>query len=121
MARRRCKAKTKAGKPCKANAVRGSDFCFAHEPWLAGKRAEWRRAGGRKSGRKEALAKAGGVRTAEEVQDLLACTIESVQRGQMEPTTANAIARLCSLQLKAIRETDFARRLDELERAVKGV
>ena len=120
MASRRCTAKTKAGKRCQARAVKGSDYCMVHEPALAARRAEWRRAGGRSSGKKAALADAAGVDTPAAVKDLLARAIEAVRTGNMDPKTANAIARLCSLQLKAIKETDLARRLDELEHAVLG-
>ncbi len=55
MATRRCTAKSKSGKRCKAAAIQGSDYCFAHEPTLAAKRAEWRRKGGQQSGRRAVL------------------------------------------------------------------
>lgn len=112
---RRCQAKTKRGKPCKAPALKGSRYCFAHEPALAPKRVEWRSAGGRRSGRKAALAEAATVRTPEEVRDILARTLEGLQRGNVDARTANAISRTCSLLLTAIHETDLARRIQELE------
>ena len=31
---RRCKAKNKAGKPCKATPLKAKDFCSAHDPSL---------------------------------------------------------------------------------------
>jgi len=116
--RARCMAKTKSGARCKAYALKGSEYCFAHEPLLAGARANWRSAGGRKSGKRAALTEAATVRTPEAVRDLLARTIEAVQNGDIDPQTANSIGRLCSLQLKAIRDIDLARRLEELERVV---
>jgi hypothetical protein len=42
-----CKGKTKGGQPCKGFAVAGSDFCFAHDPASAAKRAESRSQGGK--------------------------------------------------------------------------
>jgi len=115
MAARRCKAKAKSGKRCKAYAVKGSDYCAFHEPELAGERAKWRRAGGSQGVRKAALEAAVGVQSPEEVKQLLGRTIEAVRRGEMDPSTANAIARLCNLQLKAIRETEYEQRLQRLE------
>jgi hypothetical protein len=119
MAAARCKAKTKSGKRCKAYAVKGSDYCAFHEPGLAGERATWRRAGGRQGAKKAALEQAAGVQTAAEVKQLLGKTIELVRRGEMDPSTANAIARLCNLQLKAIRETDYEQRLQRLEQLTR--
>lgn len=118
MAARRCKADTKSGTRCRATAVEGSDYCFAHEPTLAAKRAEWRRAGGRQSGRRAALQEAATIRTPEEVRDLLARTVVAVQEGTMDARTANTIRSLSNALLKAIKDTDLAQRLEALERAV---
>ena len=32
MTKKKCIAKTKAGNPCKANAVKGGDYCSSHQP-----------------------------------------------------------------------------------------
>ena len=119
MAVRRCQAKTKAGKRCRAPAIRDSDYCFAHEPSLAQDRRRWRREGGRRSGKSAVLAEAATVQTPEEVRDLLGRTVEAVQRGDVDAKTANAVGYLCNLLLKAIKETDLARRIDDLERIVE--
>ena len=120
MATRRCKAQTKYGKRCKARAIKGSDYCFAHEPALAEQRAKWRREGGHASSKKAVLEETAALESPEEIKKLLARAIQAVQRGDMDPRTANALARLCSLQLKAIRQTEIVRRLDELEQITKG-
>ncbi len=119
MAGRRCKAKTKSGERCRAYTVEGSDYCFVHDPTLAGERVRWRRSGGSKGAKKAALEEAVGVQTSEEVKGLLGRTIELVRSGKMDPSTANAIARLCNLQLKAIRETEYEERLQQLERLTR--
>ncbi len=41
-----CKAKTKAGQPCKMRALKGSRYCFNHDPAAAAQRAAARKAGG---------------------------------------------------------------------------
>jgi len=119
VARRRCKARTKSGERCKAYALTDSDYCAFHEPSLAGERVKWRRAGGSQGAKKAALEQAAGVQTPAEVKQLLGNTIELVRRGEMDPSTANAIARLCNLQLKAIRETEYEERLQQLERLTR--
>lgn len=115
-----CSAKTKTGAPCQARPLANSLYCFAHEPTLAGKRAEWRRKGGRKSKRRERQGQAAALQTPEEIKVFLGRMIESVRNGEIAPTEANAIARLCNLQLKAIEHTEFAERLRTVERLVKG-
>ena len=120
MAARRCKATTKDGKRCKARALKGSDYCVAHDPSLAKKRAEWRRQGGRASSKKATLEEAEALETPGEIKKLLAKAINAVHNGDMDPKTANAIARLCNLQLKAIRQTEIVNRLDELEQITGG-
>ncbi len=118
---RRCQARTKSGARCKATAVEDSDYCFAHDPALAAQRAEWRREGGRKSGKRVVLEEAATIRTPEEVRDLLARTIEAVQAGTMDVQTANTIRSLSNALLRAIKDTDLADRLEALERAVGRV
>jgi len=119
VAGRICRAKTKSGKSCQALAILDSNFCFAHEPRLAEKRRQWRQAGGKRSTKKALLAEAATVQTPEQVRDLLGRTVEAVRRGDLDARTANAVGYLCNLLLKAIRETDVVRRLDELERVVR--
>lgn len=41
-----CQAKTKAGKPCRAAAVKDSKFCMIHAPHLGARRAQARKRGG---------------------------------------------------------------------------
>ena len=120
MPTRRCKATAKSGNRCKAAAVNSSDYCFAHEPTLAADRANWRREGGRQSNKKALLDEASSIQTPDQVKELLGRTVESLQRGDVDARTANAVGYLCNLLLKAMKETDLARRLDVLERAIAG-
>jgi hypothetical protein len=41
-----CKAKTQSGKPCKMRPLKGSRFCFNHDPAAAAQRAAARKHGG---------------------------------------------------------------------------
>jgi len=42
----RCKAKTASGAPCKMGALKGSKFCFTHDPSTRAAQAKARRKGG---------------------------------------------------------------------------
>src|SRR5262245_38961195 len=42
----RCKAKTASGAPCKMGALKGSKFCFTHDPSTRAQQAAARRKGG---------------------------------------------------------------------------
>jgi hypothetical protein len=41
-----CKAKNKNGQPCKMQAIKGSRYCFAHNPATSQARAQARKRGG---------------------------------------------------------------------------
>lgn len=42
-----CSDRNRFGEPCSANAVRGSDFCFMHDPRKRGRAQEARKKGGK--------------------------------------------------------------------------
>lgn len=118
---RKCKAKRKDGKRCRAYALPWTDYCFVHEPSLAGKLRQWRRVGGSVMGEKSRMVEeATRLKKPRDVQRMLAVTAERVDRGEIEPQTANAIGRVCSLLLKAMELTDLDERVDRLERVFGG-
>jgi len=86
---------------------------------LAADRFEWRRRGGSKSSRRERQREAATLQTAPEIRVFLGQVIERVQAGDIPPVEANALARLCNLQLKAIEQSDLAERLDSIERMMR--
>ena len=109
-----CKARTKAGRPCRAPAVEGSlCFCHAHPE----KMAELGRQGGQKNRRKR-LDESGvpdrPLKSMGEVGELLEETINRVRQGPFDLRAANAIGFLAGVLLKALDQR-IEERLAHLE------
>ena len=119
---RQC-VQTKAdGTPCRAAAVTGSDYCFAHDPAMAGEREAARQAGGR-VGKTRVLppeTSAVPLSSMADVIALLGLTINEVRRGELDPKVANAVGYLAATLLRALEQGDIEKRLAELETLVKG-
>ena len=127
-----CKGTTKAGQPCKAEALAGGDFCFFHDPDKVKERKAARTKGGQ-AGKLATLAdvkpwrvnraKTGEVVVFEEVTSieivkLLADTIDEVKTGEIDAKVANATGYLAGIILKAIQYEAFEERLAAIEEAV---
>ena len=101
-AREQCKAKTKAGSPCRAPAVEaGLCFCHAHPEELAEL--------GRQGGLKNRRWKVGNgelehrpLKSVGQVSELLEETINRVRQGPFDLRAANAIGFLASILLRAM-------------------
>ena len=79
---RQCQAKRVDGTPCQGWAVKGSEFCFWHDPGSAGKRAAARKKGGlarRKPGPPMSEAyRSENFRTLKDIEALLEIAIREV-------------------------------------------
>jgi hypothetical protein len=113
------------GRPCRANARAGSRFCFFHDPAAAEQRAAARRRGGQARSRRAAVLPPGTqdlpLSQVGDVGVLLALTINQTRRGELDPKVANAVGYLASVQLKALSESDLARKVDQLQEMVERV
>ena len=111
-----CRARTKAGKPCKAVAVDGGLCAFHADPQRA---AQLGRMGGSKNRRHDPLrSETEPLRppqTAKEVKDLLAEAMAGIHAGRLEPRMGSVIAYLGTALLKAIETTDHQERIEALE------
>ena len=114
-----CKAKTKLGKPCGAQAT-ATGLCFFHEhPDRASEL-------GRKGGlRNRHVTQADAVdlpplRTAEDVRAMLAQLAVDVRNRKVEPRVATSLSQLASTLLKAIEVADLEARLTRLEGGTNG-
>lgn len=125
----KCKAITKDGKPCRANAQTGKDYCFLHDP----EKVEAVKAARSKGGAslkvidpkrfKPWRGTGGDVTvlqspTPQDIVNLLADTIDEVKTGQIDPRVANAVGYLAGSILKAVELTTFDERLAALEEAL---
>jgi hypothetical protein len=115
----RCKARTKAGKPCGAAATAGG-LCFFHAN--PNKASELGRIGGRSKrrplpGSVDPLPK---LDNAMAVRKTVAQLIEDVYSGRLDTRVAMALTPLLNLQLRAIETTDVERRLEEWGKQSEG-
>jgi hypothetical protein len=112
-----CRAKTKAGKPCKASPVEKGLCAFHADPNRA---AELGRIGGSKNRSHVSRPEPGPVRppqTAKEVKNLLAEAMAGIHAGQLEPKIASVMAYVGTALLKALETADLQERIEALERS----
>lgn len=116
----KCKERVK-GKPCQANAMAGSDYCFTHNPEVAGKRLAARKKGGKVSHYKDGLMPVEAIdftQCKEAVIYLLADTINRVRRirpdGSLDIKIANCIGFLVAKLLEAQKQLVLEKQVDDL-------
>lgn len=116
----RCTATTKAGAPCTAQAWRGG-LCRWHSPEGAEDRAAWRRKGGAGKATAARARKAlGEASDLTDVQAVLYRALGKVERGELDPAQAQAMASLGRAIVAVAVPGELARRVEELERAAGG-
>ncbi len=111
----RCKAKTRAGRPCQATPMVGKPFCLFHTSNFA---VELGRKGGRHRAifNPEDLERFEPPKTAAELVPLLAQTICEVRSGRIEPRIVNAVVYTSAAFLNALEIADLDARLKVLEK-----
>ena len=117
-----CKAKTHSGQACRSQAIKGSQFCFIHDPAQGAARAKARKRGGER----RRVPHAGdvsripvSVRTIEDVLKVLDYALaesmsleNSIQRGRLIVAIAGAF-------IEAIKTGELEQRLAAIEAALK--
>jgi len=117
---RQCKQIKADGTRCQANAVNGSDYCFAHDPEREAERRAARQAGGRVGKTKVLPSDTPDVplSSSMEVAALLGQTINQVRRGDVDPKVANTVGYLSGVLIRALEVGDIEQRLATLEAIV---
>jgi hypothetical protein len=111
-----CKARTKAGKRCRAPATAGG-LCYFHAN--PAKAAEYGRIGGRKHGLAPKASFSEPIPKLENtsaVKEVVSHLIADLQAGKLNPRMAAGLASLLNLQLRLIQESNVEQRLARLER-----
>jgi len=110
----RCRAVTKAGKPCKAAAT-GGGLCFFHAN--PAKAAELGRIGGRKNGSSisEEVKQLPKLDSVVAVRDALAQMIGDLHSKKLHPRMAAGLAQLSNALIRAMEEVELERRIKKLE------
>src|SRR5215831_6362182 len=114
-----CRAKTKAGKRCKAVATERGLCAFHADPQRA---AHLGRLGGQKNRRYRLPLGAEQPRvpqSAKEVKEMLAEAMAGLHAGRLEPRVGSVMAHLGTSLLKAFEVVDLERRIGALEEANK--
>ena len=118
---RQCTQVKADGARCQANAITGSDYCFAHDPARAEDRQAARQAGGRVGKTKVLPPETADapLSRATDVVALLGETINQVRRGEVDPRVANTVGYLSATLLRALEVGDIEERLAGLEAIVR--
>jgi len=100
---------------CKANTIRGSEYCYFHDPKIAEKRKEGQANGGRRG--RGAYAEIGDC-TLENLKSVLWSTLGELRHSKSELVSrARAIASVSSVLITVINESSLESRIEALERA----
>ena len=109
----RCNFIKADGKQCKAQALKGKEYCFSHSPSTRKEHALAVAKGGSLSSRKDRLAlEPIELNEPKDVVTLLETTINDVRTGAMPNSIANTIGYLSSHLLKAIEVADLNTQLE---------
>jgi len=118
----RCEFRKRDGTRCRARKLRGSRWCWFHDPAKADRRSAAQRAGGQ-HGRSAVLpadTPLRQVRSAGDVIELVGETINQVRTGTLDPKVGNCVGYLAAVTLKAVQQGDVEQRLAALETAVRA-
>lgn len=115
-----CQAVLKNGRSCGAHALRGSQFCYMHDPGRAGERAAARKLGGLRrgshAGDTDSLPEK--VRTIENVLSLLDYTRQELTACDNGIPRARALIQLSGAYLQALEVGEVEERIKALEEKI---
>ena len=114
----KCKARNKGGKQCKANALRGGNFCFTHEPKNAAAAARARKLGGHNSatphgGNVEAIP--ADIASLEDAGKILNYTLTELLVMDNSIPRARALLAVVDSYIKSIEIGELEKRIQALE------
>jgi hypothetical protein len=117
----KCKARTKNGQPCQAQAIKGSKFCFTHDPSSGAARAKARKRGGERRrvshyGNDSVIPKE--VKTLEDANKILAYTLAEVVPMENSIARARVLLALFDSFVKSFEIGELEQRLTALESAL---
>lgn len=116
----KCKQIKENNENCMANAMRGSNFCYLHNPEIDDDEKQFHQSRGGQANKHTLQAPLEPVRvkTTSDVVVLLEDTINKVRSGELDLKTANCIGYLSGHITKALEIADIEKRIEVIERAV---
>ena len=118
-----CKFIKPDGAICKAKAIKGSDYCFSHNPDFIEQKIEAVTKGGLNRRSIDIYGEELNLETARDIKKLISKTINLIWTGKMQTSSpANSIGFLARVFLDAQERSDIEIRIEELEKKleVKG-
>ena len=116
-----CKAKTKAGKKCRAIAT-ANGLCPLHQSPDSASELSKKAVAARRKKAEEARTRAklivSAPKTPEELKAIISETIVGTLAGRIDNSTARAVASLGAVMLKAFEHVDVSRELKKLEQLI---
>ena len=104
------------GKQCNAKPIKGSKYCFSHNPDTKIEKHLAVVKGGLNSKKVKLDLAPLSIKDPKEVASLLEQTINGVRSGEIPPNIANTIGYLASHTLKAIEMAKYADKVESVER-----
>ncbi len=111
----RCTYVNANGEQCQANAMKKSQYCFAHNPDTREDHALAVAKGGKMSKRDRLSLPPAPMKNPSDVVSILEETINGVRGGTIPPQIANTIAYICSHALKAMENANLDERIEMIE------
>jgi len=113
-----CQYKKEDKKQCEAQAIKGSNLCFSHDPSKADEKHEAVVKGGLSPKKNTLDLPPVKIQTAKDVVILLEDTANRVRAGEIEIKLANCLGFLSGHLIKAINTADLEGRIQILEQAL---
>lgn len=113
---KRCKSKG-----CKAHPLKGSEYCYQHDPAKAEERTAARKRGGQTRSAPKVLDESFELQSIPQVKDMLERITNASLRGEIDLSRARTAGYLASLILTCLRDYDLERRMEELEKRLAEV
>ena len=110
-----CKFIKPDGEQCRARAMKGSEYCFTHNPDTQIEKHLAVVKGGLASKRVKLDLKPLSIKSPQEVGKLLEDTINGVRSGEIPPNIANTIGYLAGHALKALEASNLDQRVEIVE------
>jgi len=114
----KCKAKTKAGKPCSRAALPGSDYCYVHDPALSKERSAQASQAARSARPRAVLPDGIEIPLLDRLEKLapfITEQIRAVLTGQVDVKVSNSAAYWTGLLIRVLEKTDLEERIRRLE------
>ena len=104
---------------CKGWPVRGSTYCFAHDPGSQQKRNIARQRGGKTSTAPLVLDETFSLQTIPEVKDMLQRVTNASLRGEIDLNRARTAGYLASLIITCLKDYDLEKRMEAIEAKIE--